>query len=113
MPTVTIYKGKTGPQDHFDSFNDQMDLLQVLPRARCRCFAVTLTATTKKWFKQIELETVTSCIQLSGLFMREFQEERKYATLLSRLASIKQGLNKTLKAYVKRFNEELTTIHNP
>ena len=44
--------------------------------------------------------------------MRQFQEARKYATPLSRLASIKQGSNETLKAYVKHFNEELATIHN-
>ena len=44
--------------------------------------------------------------------MRQFQGARKYATLLSCLASIKQGSNETLKAYVKRFNEELATIHN-
>ena len=45
--------------------------------------------------------------------MCQFQGARKYATPLSRLASIKQGSNETLKAYVKRFNEELVTIHNP
>ena len=45
--------------------------------------------------------------------MRRFQGARKYMTPLSRLASIKQGLHKTLKAYVGRFNEELATIHNP
>ena len=60
MPTMTTYEGKTDPQDHLDAFNNQMDLLQVSSRARCRCFAVTLTATTKKWFRQIEPETVTS-----------------------------------------------------
>ena len=27
MPTMTIYKGKTDPQDHLNAFNDQMDLL--------------------------------------------------------------------------------------
>ena len=27
MPTMTTYKGKTDRQDHFDAFNDQMDLL--------------------------------------------------------------------------------------
>ena len=48
MPTMTMYKGKTDPQDHLDSFNDQMDLLQVSSRARCRCFTVILTATSKK-----------------------------------------------------------------
>ena len=32
---------------------------------------------------------------------------------LSRLASIKQGSNETLKVYVRRFNKELATIHNP
>ena len=71
--------------------------------------------TTKKWFRQIEPETVASWTQLSRLFMRQFHGTRKYTTPppLSRLASIKQGSNETLKAYVRRFNEELSTIHNP
>ena len=47
------------------------------------------------------------------MFMRQFQGACKYATPLSRLASIKQGPTETLKAYIKRFNDELTTIHNP
>ena len=34
-------------------------------------------------------------------------------TPLSRLASIKQGPNEMLKAYIKRFNNKLKTIHNP
>ena len=45
--------------------------------------------------------------------MRQLQGARKYAIPLSRLAIIKQGANKMLKAYIKRFNDELTTIHNP
>ena len=80
--------------------------------ARCRCFTVTLTETTKKWFRQIEPETVAFWTQLLGLFMRQFQGVKRYATPLSRLASIKQGLNDTLKMYVKCFIEELETIHN-
>ena len=38
---------------------------------------------------------------------------RKHATPLSRLARIKQGPNAMLKLYIKHFNDELTTIHNP
>ena len=110
---MTTYKGKTDPQDHLNAFNDQMHILQVSSLVRCRCFAVTLTTTTKKWFRQIKPETVTSWTQLSGLFMCQFQGVRKYATPLSCLASIKQGLSETLKVYVRRFNEELATIHNP
>ena len=90
-----------------------MDLLQVSTGARCRCFTVTLTAIAKKWFRHIELETVASWAQLSGLFMRQFQGARKYATPLSRLTSVKQGPSETLKVYVRRFNKELATIHNP
>ena len=90
IPTMTAYEGKTYPKDHFDAFNDQMDPLQVTSYARCRCFTVMLSGTTKKWFRQIESETTSSCVQLSGLFMRQFQGARKYATYLSRLASIKQ-----------------------
>ena len=113
MSTMTTYEGKTNPQDNLDAFKYHMDQLQVSSRARCRCFAVTLTATTKKWFRQIEPETITSWMQLSGLFMCQFQGVRKYETPLSPLASIKQGPNETLKAYVRSFNEELVTIHNP
>ena len=110
---MATYKGNTDPLDHLDAFNDQMDLLQVTMLARCRCFAVTLLGTTKKWICQIEPETITSWGQLSAMFMHSFQGARKYATPLSRLASIKQGPNETLKAYIKCFNDKLTTIHNP
>ena len=47
------------------------------------------------------------------MFMCQFQGARKYPTPPSRLASIKQGPNEMLKAYIKRFNDEPTTIHNP
>ena len=72
MPTIMMYKGKTDPQDHLDAFNDEMDLVQVSSRAQCRCFTVTLTVTAKKWFRQIEPETVASWTQLLGLFVRQF-----------------------------------------
>ena len=110
---MVTYEGKTDRLDHLDAFNDQMDLLQVTMLARCRCFTITLSGTTKKWIRQVKLETITSWGQLSAMFMCQFQGARNYATLLSRLASIKQGPNETLKAYIKRFNDKLKTIHNP
>ena len=113
MPTMAAYEGKTDPLDHLDAFNDQMDLLHATLLARYRCFTVTLSCTAKKWIRQIKPETITSRGQLSAIFMRQFQGAHKYATPLSRLASIKQGPTETLKAHIKRFNEELTTIHNP
>ena len=60
MPTMTAYEGKTNPLDHLDAFNDQMDLSQVTLLVRYRCFAVTLSGTTKKWIHQIDLETISS-----------------------------------------------------
>ena len=47
-----------------------------------------LLGTTKKWIRQIKLETVVSWGQLSSMFMRQFQGARKYVTPLSHLASI-------------------------
>ena len=72
MPTMATYEGKTDPQDHLDAFNDQMDMFLVTALAHCRCFAVTLSGTTKKWIHQIELETVVSWGQLSAMFMHQF-----------------------------------------
>ena len=89
IPTMATYEGKTDPLDHLDSFNDQMDLLQVTMLAGCKCFAVTLSRIAKKWIRQIEPETITSWGQLSAMFMRQFQGTCKYATPLSRLVSIK------------------------
>ena len=110
---MAMYEGKTDLSDHLDAFNDQMDLFQVTTLARYICFAVTLSGTTKKWICQIEPETVVSWGKLSSMFMRQFQGARKYVTPLSCLANIKQRPNETLKVYIKRFNDELTTIHNP
>ena len=110
---MEMYEGKIDPQDHLDAFKDQMDMLQVTTLARCRCFVVTLSGTTKKWIHQVELETVVSWGQLSAMFMCQFQGACKYPTPLSCLASIKQGPSETLKVYIKSFNDGLTTIHNP
>ena len=90
MPTMAAYEGKADPLDHLDAFNDQMDLLQVTLLACCRCFAVTLSGTAKKWIRLIEPETISSWGQLSAMFMQQFQGACKYATSLSRLASIKR-----------------------
>ena len=57
---MATYEGKIDPLDHLDAFNDQMDLLQVTLLARCRCFAVILSGTAKKWIRIIEPETITS-----------------------------------------------------
>ena len=51
MQTMATYKGKIDPQDDLDVFNDQINLLQVITLAHCRCFAVTLSGTTKKWIR--------------------------------------------------------------
>ena len=70
MPTMVAYEGKSDTLDHLDAFNDQMNLLQVTLLACCKCFAVTLSGTTKKWIRQIEPETLSSWGQLSAMFMR-------------------------------------------
>ena len=110
---MATYEGKADPLDHLDAFNDRMDLLQVTLLTHCRCFVVTLSGTAKKWIRQIEPETIISWEQLSAMFMRQFQGGCKYATPFINLASIKQGPNETLKAYIKHFKVELKMIHNP
>ena len=47
------------------------------------------------------------------MFMHQFQGARKYVIPISHLVSIKQGLNETVKSYIKCFNDELATIHKP
>ena len=70
MPTIAAYEGKVDPLDHLEAFNDQMDLLQVTLLAHSRCFAVTLSGTTKKWIRHIEPETISSWGQLLAMFIR-------------------------------------------
>ena len=67
----------------------------------------------KKWIRQIEPETIVSWGLLLAIFMCQFQGARKYVIPLRHIASIKQGPNETLKVYIKRFNDELMTMHNP
>ena len=110
---MATYEGKTDPQDHMHASNDQMDLLKVTSLACYRCFTVTLSGTVKKWIRHIEPQTIISWGQLSTMLMHQFQGAHKYVTPLRCLANIKQGTNETLKAYIKRFNDDLAIIHNP
>ena len=112
MPTITPYEGKTDPQEHVDNFNDQMDLLLVPEPARCRAFAVTLTKIAKKWFRKLEPDSITSWLQLSMAFVRQFQGARSISAPPSQLASVRQRADESVKSYLNRFNSELAQMTN-
>ena len=73
MPTITPYEGKTDLHEHVDNFNDQMDLFLIPEPIYCQAFAVTLTKIAKKWFRKLRLESITSWLQFSIEFVRQFQ----------------------------------------
>ena len=90
-----------------DAHRPSRNIFDRLGRSKGKDTRMHLEATTKKWIRQVEPETV-----ITIMLMRQFQGARKYATPLSRLASIKQVPGEMLKAYIKHFKDELTTIHD-
>ena len=60
LPTIKAYEGKSDPHDHFNHFNDLMELHLVSEMAKCRVFAVTLTNGTKKWLRAITPRSIAS-----------------------------------------------------
>ena len=65
LPAIKVYARKSNPQDHFDHFNDLIELHLVSELAKYRVFAVTLTGGAKKWLLSIPVGSVTSWEQLS------------------------------------------------
>ncbi|GFS39703.1 hypothetical protein Acr_00g0064520 [Actinidia rufa] len=110
---LRVYKGKTDPIDHLDSYENLMLLQGYSNVVMCKAFSLTLRGPTRSWFKKLSPKTIDSFGNLSKLFVSNFMSCRIRQKNASHLFTIHQKEGESLKDYVKQFNQVVLEVKHP
>lgn len=100
MFLMQAYQGWTSPREHLETYVMTMELHGASDPIICRVFPTTVKGTARAWYHQLKLGSVCSFEKLAQLFSEHFCGKPKY------LKTVKQGLNKSLREFLLRFNHE-------
>ncbi|GFY94940.1 hypothetical protein Acr_10g0003250 [Actinidia rufa] len=113
LPTqLRIYKGKTYPMDHLNSYKSLMSLQGCSDEVMCKAFSATLKGSSRSWFRKLSLGTIDSFGNLSRLFVANFMSCRIRKKNASHLFTVHQKETESLKDYVKRFNQIILEVED-
>ncbi|GFS38024.1 hypothetical protein Acr_00g0055200 [Actinidia rufa] len=108
-----MYKGKTDPMDHLNSYKNLMILQGYLYKEICKAFSITLKGPTRSWFRKLSPRTTDSFSDLSRLFVANFMGCRVRRKNASYLFIVHQKDGESLKDFVKRFNQVVLEVEDP
>ncbi|XP_030964329.1 uncharacterized protein LOC115985528 [Quercus lobata] len=77
----------------------------------CRVFPITLKGAARIWFSRLKPNSISTLKELSAQFTAHFIGGHRYKKSTACLISIKQREEKTLRAYISRFNKEALSIN--
>ncbi|XP_057471996.1 uncharacterized protein LOC130760634 [Actinidia eriantha] len=78
-----------------------------------KAFSATLKGSVRSWYRKLSLRTIDSFGDLSRLFVANFMSFRIRQKNASHLFTIYQKKTKSLKDYVKRFNQAILEVEDP
>ncbi|GFZ01116.1 hypothetical protein Acr_14g0007510 [Actinidia rufa] len=114
LPThLGVYEGKTDLMDHLDSYKKLMLLQGYSDEVMCKAFSATLKGLARSWFRKLSPGTIDSFSDLSKLFVVNFMSCRTRQKNASYLFTIHQKEAKSLKDYVKWFNQAILEVEDP
>ncbi|PSS09825.1 TRNA(Ile)-lysidine synthase [Actinidia chinensis var. chinensis] len=114
LPTqLGAYKGKTDPMDHLHSYKSLMSLHGYSNEVMCKPFSTTIKGSARTWFRKFPLGTIDSFGDLSKLFVANFISCRVRQKNASHLFIVHQKETKSLKDYIKRFNQVVLEVEYP
>ncbi|GFS37228.1 hypothetical protein Acr_00g0050780 [Actinidia rufa] len=104
---------KTDPMDHLDSYKSLMLLKGYSDEVMCKAFSATLKGSTRSWFRKLLPRTIDSFGDLNKLFVANFMSFRVRQKNVSHIFTIHQKETKSLKDYIKRFNQAVLEVEYP
>ncbi|XP_040994330.1 uncharacterized protein LOC121240871 [Juglans microcarpa x Juglans regia] len=109
VPQINLYNGAEDPLEHPDTFKAHMTLHRFLGKIAYRAFPLILKGTMQAWFASLAPKSFYSFEDLAGLFITQLMASRRRRHLTAYLLTIEQQEDKSLKAYLVRFNKERMT----
>ncbi|CAB4272521.1 unnamed protein product [Prunus armeniaca] len=110
QPKFKLFEGTTNPIEHIYHFQQQMVLEGDDEALLCKLFPSSLSGSALIWFRQLKPRSIGGFTQLCEMFISQYicnQKRRKDVTILF---STKQSTGESLKDYLRRFTEEMSTL---
>ncbi|XP_068335404.1 uncharacterized protein [Pyrus communis] len=76
----------------------------------CKLFPSSLSGSSLTWFKQLKPRSIGSFTELCEVFISQYVCNRRPIKDVTILFSTKQNVGESLKSYVTRFTEEMSTL---
>ncbi|XP_021750304.1 uncharacterized protein LOC110715991 [Chenopodium quinoa] len=109
MPTCT-YDGKGDPKRYIAAFESQMLLYTDTDAVWCKVFPMTLVGVASDWFTNLPPGSIDCFDTLVELFTRQYIGNSARQRTSGELMSVRQRKDKSLRDFVRRFNNEANTI---
>ncbi|GFS33070.1 hypothetical protein Acr_00g0026170 [Actinidia rufa] len=114
LPTqLRAYVGRTDPMYHLHSYKSLMSLHGYSNEVMCKAFPATIKGSARTWFRKLPLGTIDSFGNLSKLFVANFISCRDRQKNASHPFIVHQKEAKSLKDYIKRFNQAVLEVEYP
>ncbi|XP_075524500.1 uncharacterized protein LOC142556889 [Primulina tabacum] len=101
---VKDYDGNADLEEHLARFENMAMLHCYANRIKCKVFLTTLVDLAQRWFEGLAHHSIHSFEDFQKVFLHHFCSSKKYKKTTFSLFMVKQILEESLKAYIRRFN---------
>ncbi|CAN6725186.1 unnamed protein product [Malus baccata var. baccata] len=110
QPKFRLFEGATDPVEHIYHFQQQMALEGDDGALMCKLFPSSLSGSSLTWFRQLKPRSIGSFTELCEAFISQYVCNRRPRKDITILFSTKQNVGESLKSYMTRFTEEMSTL---
>lgn len=98
-PSLVSFDGKTNPQEHMISINNQM--------------VVVRASDLLRWYMSLPHHSVVSYQDLTKKMVHHFSVSKHCKVSTTSLFNVRQAQSESLREYSARFNEEIIKVSHP
>ncbi|XP_014522195.1 uncharacterized protein LOC106778720 [Vigna radiata var. radiata] len=104
-PLIERFDDTSDPEHHLRNFIDSMAYYSKSDLVKCRAFSQSLKGEALEWYYTLPPNSVDSFRTVITLFKKHYAINRRDEITPAELVNIKQGKDKTLRAFIQRYNE--------
>ncbi|XP_048633218.1 uncharacterized protein LOC106409471 [Brassica napus] len=114
---IPPYKGDSDPTDHMTAFNIAMGRNHFSDEEKdaglCQLFVESLSGPALSWFSHLKEGSIHSFDDLSAFFLKNYIMWSCQGTSMADLWKLSQSQNESLKDFMERFKQVLSTVSTP
>ncbi|XP_013658666.1 uncharacterized protein LOC106363482 [Brassica napus] len=114
---IPPYKGDSDQTDHMTAFNIAMGRNHFSDEEKdaglCQLFVESLSGPALSWFSHLKEGSIDSFDDLSASFLKNYIMWSRQGTSMADLWKLSQSQNESLKDFMERFKQVLSTVSTP